>query len=179
MVERVCVFCGSRTGDDPLFHTVAEELGRELVAREIGLVYGGGGIGLMGGIADAVLAAEGEVIGVIPEGLAQPEVMHAGVSDMRVVTDMHERKALMHTLCGAYIALPGGVGTYEELFEVVAWRQLKIHDKPIGLLDTRGYFQDFDAMIDRCIEEGFLKEKGRDLTVRESDPRLLLDRLLS
>ena len=179
MVERVCVFCGSRKGDDPLYHTAAAALGRELAARQIGLVYGGGGIGLMGIIADAVLEARGEVIGVIPRDLALAEVMHAGVSDMRIVEDMHQRKGLMHQLSDAYIALPGGVGTYEELFEVVAWRQLKIHDKPIGLLDTRGYFEDFDSLIERCITEGFLKDQGRALTVREPDPRLLLEILLS
>ena len=172
---RLCVFCGSHAE----FIDGAETIGRELVSRQLGLVYGGGGIGLMGVLSDAVLEAGGDVIGVIPEGLAIDEVMHQGVADMRVVSDMHRRKALMHDLSDAYLALPGGVGTYEELFEVLAWRQLRIHNKPIGLLDTRGYFQPFLETIERAVEDGFLNRRNRELFVVSDDPAMLLDELMA
>ncbi|MBQ18044.1 MAG: TIGR00730 family Rossman fold protein [Planctomycetaceae bacterium] len=176
---RLCVFCGSKTGSHAEFIDGAETIGRELVSRQVGLVYGGGGIGLMGVLSDAVLEAGGDVIGVIPEGLAIDEVMHQGVADMRVVSDMHRRKALMHDLSDAYLALPGGVGTYEELFEVLAWRQLRIHNKPIGLLDTRGYFQPFLETIERAVEDGFLNRRNRELFVVSDDPAMLLDELMA
>ncbi len=176
---RLCVFCGSKTGAHADFNSGAERIGRELVSRRIGLVYGGGGIGLMGVLSDVVLEAGGDVIGVIPEGLATAEVMHQGVADMRVVADMHCRKAMMHDLADAYLALPGGVGTYEELLEVLAWRQLKIHNKPIGLLDTRGYFQPFLEVIERAVSEEFLERRVGDLLVVSDDPVELLDELMA
>tara|TARA_B100000029_G_scaffold434808_1_gene448433 strand:- start:210 stop:761 length:552 start_codon:yes stop_codon:yes gene_type:complete len=176
-VQRICVFCGSQTGNEPVYADVAARVGRELAARGIGLVYGGGGIGLMGIVADAVLEAGGEVIGVIPDGLAVQEVMHHGVLDMRVVAGMHERKALMHSLSDAYLALPGGVGTYEELFEVLAWRQLKIHAKPIGVLDVAGFFEPFVQVIEMSVVEGFMKPKNRQLFVHGTEPAELLDSL--
>ena len=175
---RVCVFCGSKTGSDSEYAETARCLGREMVSRGVGLVYGGGGIGLMGVVADAVLEAGGEVIGVIPDGLAVEEVMHQQVADMRVVPDMHRRKAEMHELSDAYIALPGGVGTFEELFEVLAWRQLKIHRKPIGVLDVRGFFGPFLETIEKSVMEGFMKPKNRQLFVTETDPAVLLEQLL-
>ena len=175
---RVCVFCGSKAGNDSEYAETARCLGREMVSRGVGLVYGGGGIGLMGVVADAVLEAGGEVIGVIPDGLAVEEVMHQQVADMRVVPDMPRRKAQMHELSDAYIALPGGVGTFEELFEVLAWRQLKIHRKPIGVLDVRGFFGPFLETIERSVVEGFMKPKNRQLFVTETDPAVLLDQLL-
>jgi len=177
-VRRICVFCGSKTGSDPLYAEMAQVLGRRMAELGVGLVYGGGGIGLMGVVADSVLQAGGEVIGVIPDGLAVEEVMHLGVADMRVVPDMHHRKSLMHELSDAYIAMPGGVGTFEELFEVLAWRQLKIHSSPIGVLDVRGFFGPFLQTIETSVSEGFMTEKNRRLFVLETDPSLLLDRLL-
>ena len=177
-VARVCVFCGSQTGVDPEFAETARLLGQEMVSRDVGLVYGGGSIGLMGALADSVLECGGEVIGVIPDGLAVEEVMHQHVVDMRIVPDMHRRKAQMHELADAYIALPGGVGTFEELFEVLAWRQLKIHAKPIGVLDIRGFFEPFLETIERSVVEGFMKPKNRRLFMTETDPQVLLERLL-
>lgn len=177
-MQRICVFCGSRTGDDPSYAKMAGDLGRGMADRGVGLVYGGGGIGLMGVVADAVLEAGGDVIGVIPDGLAVDEVMHSGVADMRVVPDMHVRKAQMHELADAYIALPGGVGTFEELFEVLAWRQLKIHSRPIGVLDMGGFFEPFHQVIELSINEGFMAPGNRQLFIRETDPLVLLERLL-
>ena len=176
---RICVFCGSKTGEDPSYAEGARSLGREMADRGVGLVYGGGGIGLMGVVTDAVLEAGGDVIGVIPDGLAIDEVMHSGVDDMRVVPDMHLRKAEMHELADAYIALPGGVGTFEELFEVLAWRQLKIHSRPIGVLDMGGFFDPFRQLIELSISEGFMAPRNRHLFIRETDPVILLDRLLA
>lgn len=178
-MRRICVFCGSKSGADPEYVEVAGMLGRVLADRGIGLVYGGGGIGLMGVVADSVLESGGEVIGVIPEALAVREVMHQGVTDMRVVPDMHCRKAQMHELSDAYIAMPGGVGTFEELFEVLAWRQLRLHAKPIGVLDVRDFFGPFVATIERSVSEGFLSSGcRRSMFVRETDPARLLGSLL-
>ena len=132
-MQRICVFCGSKTGDDPRYVELAAELGRLMTKRGIGLVFGGGSVGLMGVVADAVLDAGGEVIGVIPERLATIELLHSRVSDMRVVDGMHARKALMAELSDGFIALPGGLGTFEELFEVVTWSQLRFHRKNVGL----------------------------------------------
>ena len=177
-MRRVCVFCGSKTGNDPEYAEVARVLGQRMAELGVGLVYGGGGIGLMGIMADSVLQAGGEVIGVIPDGLAVDEVMHPGVADMRVVSDMHLRKAQMHELADAFIALPGGVGTFEELFEVLAWRQLKIHSSPIGVLDVRNFFAPFLETIETSVSEGFMTSKSQRLFVLEDDPAVLLDRLL-
>ncbi len=179
LVRRICVFCGSKAGGDPEYAEVAGMLGRVLADRGVGLVYGGGGIGLMGVVADSVLESGGEVIGVIPEGLAVREVMHQGVTDMRVVPDMHCRKAQMHELSDGYIAMPGGVGTFEELFEVLAWRQLRLHANPIGVLDVRDFFGPFMATIERSVSEGFLSDGcRRSMFVRETDPARLLESLL-
>ena len=153
---RLCVFCGSRTGARPEFVAAARALGKELAARHIGLVYGGASIGVMGAIADAVLAGEGEAIGVIPHGVFEREVAHTALTELHVVHSMHARKALMAEKSDAFLALPGGLGTFDELFEVLTWRQIGIHDKPIGLLDVEGYFSDTLRLIQRAQDEGFL-----------------------
>ena len=177
MVSRICVFCGSKSGDNRRYHRDAVELGRLLVERGEGLVFGGGSVGLMGVIADAVLAAGGEVIGVIPEMLATRELLHPGVPDMRTVATMHARKALMAELADAFVALPGGFGTFEELFEVITWAQLGMHRKTIGLLNSAGYFDPLTALVDHAVEEGFIKPSHRELIVVEDRPATLLDRM--
>jgi uncharacterized protein (TIGR00730 family) len=177
MLKRVCVFCGSALGASPAFREAAAALGGELVARSLGLVFGGGSVGLMGAVADAVLAGDGEVIGVIPRTLATKELLHVGVRDMRRVRDMHERKAVMAEHADAFVALPGGYGTFEELFEVITWAQLGFHRKNIGLLNVGGYFDPLVNLIDHAIESGFIKPAHRDLIFVETAPAALLDRL--
>jgi uncharacterized protein (TIGR00730 family) len=157
-VTRLCVFCGSRTGDREEFVDAARQLGAELAARRIGLVYGGAGVGVMGALADAVLAAQGEAVGVIPHGVFDREVAHTGLTELHVVPSMHARKARMAESCDAFLALPGGLGTFDELFEALTWKQLGIHRKPVGLLDVGGYFSDLLGMIQRAVSEGFLDE---------------------
>lgn len=161
--SRVCVFCGSAAGARPEYVAGATALGTGLADRGIGLVYGGASVGLMGAVADAALGAGGEVIGVIPQSLVDREVAHAGLSDLRVVGSMHERKALMAELSGAFVALPGGIGTFEELFEVWTWRQLGLHAKPIVLLDTAGYWAGLTAFLEHAGREGFVKAAPLDL----------------
>jgi cytokinin riboside 5'-monophosphate phosphoribohydrolase len=177
MLNRVCVFCGSAMGARPAFREAAAALGGELATRRLGLVFGGGSVGLMGIIADAVLAAGGEVIGVIPLALATKEVLHPGVRDMRRVRDMHERKAVMAENADAFVALPGGYGTFEELFEVITWAQLGFHRKNIGLLNVEGYFDPLVKLIEQAIETGFIKPSNRELIFVEREPSALLDRL--
>ena len=176
-VRRICVFCGSKVGARGSYGSCAAELGELLVRERIGLVFGGGSVGLMGVIADAVLENGGEVIGVIPEVLAKKELLHTQVSDMRVVADMHSRKALMVELADAFIALPGGYGTFEELFEVITWAQLGLHRKNIGLFNVDGYFDALVKLIDDAVAEGFVEASHRDLIVVESAAQRLLDRL--
>ncbi|MEX0703075.1 MAG: TIGR00730 family Rossman fold protein [Planctomycetales bacterium] len=176
-MRRLCVFCGSKAGTEPRYAESAAELGRLLAARGIGLVFGGGSVGLMGAIADAVLDAGGEAIGVIPRKLATKELLHPRVLDMRVVDSMHARKALMAELADAFVALPGGLGTFEELFEVVTWTQLGFHRKNVGLLNVAGYFDPLVRLIDHAIQEGFIKPAHRGLLVVEERPEALLDRL--
>lgn len=164
--RKMAVFCGSQTGTRPEFVSATRQLGAGLVARDWGLVYGGGHIGLMGVVADAVLAAGGEAIGVIPQALVDRELAHHGLTQLHVVSGMHERKALMAGLSDAFVALPGGYGTLDELFEILTWAQLKLHAKPIGLLNVGGYFDPLLAWIERSIADGFVKAKYRDfLTV--------------
>lgn len=176
-MRRVCVFCGSSSGRDARYAATAAELGRQLVERNLGLVYGGGSVGLMGIVADAVLEAGGEVIGVIPEKLATKELLHTGVPDMRRVRDMHERKATMAELADAFIALPGGYGTLEELFEVITWAQLGFHRKNIGLFNVAGYFDPLVSLIDHAVSEAFIRPEHRELVIVEQDCASLLDRL--
>jgi len=164
-------------GVAPAFREAAAALGAERVARGLGLVFGGGSVGLMGVIADAVLDGGGEVIGVIPRALATKEIVHARVPDTRRVRDMHERKAVMAELADAFIALPGGFGTFEELFEVVTWAQLGFHTKNIGLLNVDYYFDPLVTLIEHAIQSGFIKPAHRDLIFAERDPSVLLDKL--
>ena len=176
-MKRVCVFCGSNVGGDGRFRESAEALGRAIVERGQGLVYGGGSVGLMGVVADAVLAGGGKVDGVIPKMLATKELLHDGVTEMHIVESMHARKALMTELADCFIALPGGFGTFEELFEVITWGQLGLHAKPMGLLNVAGYYDDLVRFLDRAIAERFIKEKYRDLLLVDAQPSELLDRL--
>ena len=177
MLRRLCVFCGSKIGIDERYRAAAIELGRLLVHEKIGLVYGGGSVGLMGVIADAVLAEGGEVIGVIPESLATAELLHPGVTDMRLVASMHARKALMAELSDAFAAMPGGFGTFEEFFEVVTWSQLGLHRKLTGLLNVGGFYDPLVRLVDHAVQEGFIKPKHRELLVIEERPDMLLSRL--
>jgi len=174
-VQAVCVFCGSSSGIRSSYAVSARRLGAELVQRDLTLVYGAGDVGLMGVLADAVLEAGGRVIGVIPEALVQREVAHDGLTELRVVNSMHERKALMAELADAFITLPGGIGTLEELCEVLTWSQLGIHSKPVGLLNVEGYFAPFIAMLDHAVAEGFMKTDCRRLLLTAVDEAILLD----
>lgn len=176
-IRRVCVFCGSNVGSDPAYRDAAGELGREIVGRGWGLVYGGGQVGLMGVLADAVLALGGEVIGVIPEMLATKELLHTGATQMNVAPTMHARKALMEELADAFVALPGGFGTFEELLEIITWAQLGLHAKPIGLLNVRGFYDGLIGVFDHAIGEAFIKAKHRCLVVAAATPSELLARL--
>lgn len=157
----VCVFCGSNGGADPAYVAAAEAVGDGLARRGIRLVYGGGGVGLMGALADAARAAGGEVVGVMPQQLIDREIGHTGIDDLRVVDSMHERKALMVELADAFVALPGGIGTLEELFEVYTWAQLGIHAKPLALLDVAGYYQPLAAFLDHAVAQRFLRAETR------------------
>ena len=176
-MRRICVFCGSASGTDPGYAVAANELGTELAARGIELVTGGGRVGLMGVVADAALGAGGSVIGVIPRSLRDREIGHTGLTELRVVESLHERKQLMHDLSDAFVALPGGFGTLDELAEAITWAQLGIHEKPIGLLDVGGYFEDLLAFVARAVADGFVSPAhGAILTVART-PVEVLDRL--
>ena len=176
-MRRVCVFCGSSPGRDPRYAEAARLLARGLVARGIGLVFGGGSVGLMGILADHALDAGGKVTGVIPHGLAARELAHRGVADMRVVPTMHARKALMAELADAFVALPGGIGTFEELLEIATWGQLGIHRKPIGILNVAGYYDPLVALLDHAVAGGFVAAESRGLVIVDADPAALLDRM--
>jgi uncharacterized protein (TIGR00730 family) len=174
---RLTVFCGSRHGARPEYAAVAAALGECLVKNGLGLVYGGGSVGLMGVLADSVLEAGGDVIGVIPEVLSRPEVAHQGLTELVIVDSMHTRKQTMMDLCGGFIAMPGGIGTFEELVEVLSWAQLRIHAKPIGLLDVADFWIPFRGLVDAATAEGFINPVHRDLIVRASDPQGLIDKM--
>jgi uncharacterized protein (TIGR00730 family) len=174
---RVCVFCGSKTGWRPIYAERTRQLGQMLAARRLAVVYGGGHIGLMGVLADAVLQAGGEVIGVIPQSLVDRELAHQGLSELRVVTTMHERKALMADLADAFIALPGGYGTADEFFEILTWAQLGLHAKPIALFNVAGFFDPLRSWLDHALQEGFLKPGDRRLLLEADEPAALLDLL--
>jgi hypothetical protein len=171
------VFCGSSLGRDPRYAEQARALAGELVARGMGLVFGGGSVGLMGVLADAVLAGGGRVTGVIPHGLAARELAHRAVFDMRVVPTMHARKALMADLADGFVALPGGIGTLEELFEIVTWSQLGIHRKPVGVLNVAGYYDPLVSLLDHAVAGGFVPAKSREIVVVDEEPARLLDRM--
>jgi uncharacterized protein (TIGR00730 family) len=176
-VQRICVFCGASPGARPQYRQAAEQVAGILAAEGIGVVYGGGGVGLMGALADAVIAEGGELTGVIPRALVDREIAHRDVIDMRVVGSMHERKALMAELADAFIALPGGIGTLEELFEVYTWAQLGLHQKPCALLNVEGYYDGVADFLTHAVNERFLREETRDLLLVESDPAVLIERL--
>lgn len=176
-LRSVCVYCGSSPGFDPAYVEMAEALGTHLAERGIRLVYGGGEVGLMGRTADAVLAAGGEVTGVIPVGLFSREIGHRGLTELIEVDTMHTRKHRMFELSDAFVALPGGLGTLEELAEMMTWSQLGVHSKPIGVLDVLGYWQPFFDLLSRGVAEGFMKRQHLDLMVRGTDPAALLDEL--
>jgi uncharacterized protein (TIGR00730 family) len=176
-MRRLCVFCGSSSGNDPRYAQAARELGKLLVARRVGLVFGAGHIGLMGVIADAVLEAGGEAIGVIPQVLVDKELAHRSLTDLRIVPGMHERKAAMAALAHAFVALPGGYGTADEWFEMLTWAQLRLHDKPIGVLNVNGFFDPLLAWLDRAVDDGFVKPAHRRLLVVAKTPEQLLDSL--
>jgi uncharacterized protein (TIGR00730 family) len=173
-LNRICVFCGSSHGNKPAYDLAARAMGEALAERGIGLVYGGGRVGLMGTVADAVLAKGGKVTGVIPKPLATKELAHVGVSELRVVETMHERKALMAELSDAFIALPGGFGTFEEFCEVLTWSQLGLHTKPCALLNVENYWDPLLNLFDHSVIEGFVLATHRQLVVQDSDPRKLL-----
>ena len=175
---RICVFLGSSVGRQPIYRTAAEELGRLIASRGLGLVYGGGTVGLMGVLADAACAAGGEVIGIIPEALRAREHDHSGLTELHVVGTMHERKAMMAALSDGFIALPGGIGTLEELFEVWTWAQLGYHAKPCGLLDVGGFYGAMSLFIDHVVEEGFLKPQHREMLIVGRDAGAMLDRMI-
>lgn len=176
-MKTVCVFAGSSAGQRAVYADVARELGHRIAGRGAALVYGGGATGLMGVLADSVLESGGSVTGVIPGPLVDRELAHRGITTLEVVASMHERKARMSELSDAFVALPGGLGTLEELMEIWTWAQLGIHAKPCGIVDAEGYYGPLLGMIDRMVEEGFLRVLDRDLVVVDRDPGKLLDRL--
>ena len=178
-LRRICVFCGSSTGRRDAYRDAAVVLAEEMAARGIGLVFGGGRVGLMGIMADAILAAGGHAIGVIPHFMIERELAHQGLPDLRVVESMHERKALMATLADAFIAMPGGFGTFEELCEAVTWTQLGLHRKRCGLLNVGGYYDPLLALFDRSVEEGFVRDETRDILLARESPADLLDVIFS
>ncbi|HEX5127116.1 MAG TPA: TIGR00730 family Rossman fold protein [Rhodocyclaceae bacterium] len=173
-MKNICVFCGSRPGNDPLFMRAATNMGTALARAGKRLIYGGGNIGLMGALADAALAAGGEVIGVIPQALLAKEVAHANLTALHVVSDMHTRKAMMADLSDAFIALPGGIGTMEELFEVWTWGQLGLHTKPCGLLEVENYYAPLLTMLDGMVAHGLLRQTHRDMLIVGGDPAALI-----
>jgi uncharacterized protein (TIGR00730 family) len=173
---QVCVFCGSSPGTDPAYLAAAEHVGRTLAERDVGLIYGGAGVGTMGALADAALAAGGRVTGVIPQSLVDREIAHPRLSELYVVADLHERKAKMASLADAFLVLPGGAGTLEELFEVFTWAQLGLHHKPIALLDVAGYYQPMLRFMDHMAGQGFLRREYRDMLIVDTDVTEVLDR---
>lgn len=176
-MRRICVFCGSNAGARPEYADATRALALLMASRRIGLVYGGGNVGLMGILADAMLEAGGEVMGVIPASLVAREVAHQGLTELRVVQTMHERKALMNELSDGFVALPGGFGTLDEFFEILTWSQLGIHGKPCGLLNVAGYYDDLLVMLDRAVAEKFLGPAHRGLVITDTDAGQLLLRL--
>lgn len=174
---RICVFCGSSPGNHDVYAEQARKLGRAMAERGIGLVYGGAQVGTMGAIADAALEAGGEVVGVIPQQLVDLEIAHGEITELYVVADMHERKAGMSARSDAFVALPGGAGTLEELFEIWTWAQLGLHAKPVGVLDVNGYYEPLQRLTEHMVGEGFLRPQHRDMLLFDDDPQALLDRL--
>lgn len=165
MSKRICVFCGANAGNDPKYARIARETAAQLAGRGYGIVYGGGRVGLMGVLADAALEVGGDVIGVIPSSLAGKEIAHDGLTELHVVESMHARKAMMAHLSDAFVALPGGYGTMDELCEIITWAQLRIHEKPVGLLNADGFYDDLLALFDTMAREGFVSNQNRRLLI--------------
>lgn len=176
-IQSICVFCGASPGTNPLYRQTAEALGRLLAERGIRLIYGGGAVGLMGVVADAALSAGGEVIGIIPQSLERAEIGHRGLTRLEVVDTMHTRKARMAELADAFIALPGGLGTLEELFEVWTWGQLGYHAKPLGLLEVNGFYRKLGDFLDHLVSERFVRPAHRDMLQIADTPAALLEAL--
>jgi len=174
-IKKICVYCGSSPGKNPVYSEAAASLAHALCERGIGLVYGGAAVGVMGAIADAVLAAGGEAIGVIPKSLAVKEVAHNNLSELHVVASMHERKAMMADLADGFIALPGGWGTLEEIFEMLTWAQLGFHNKPCGLLNIEGYYDGLIGFLENSFEQQFVNELYRPMLMQTHEPAALLD----
>jgi uncharacterized protein (TIGR00730 family) len=177
-MKNICIYCGSSAGTRPEYAEAARRVGRTLVDQGVGLVYGGGRVGLMGIVADAVLEAGGRVIGVIPDPLASEEVAHNGLTELHVVPDMHRRKAMMADRADGFLTLPGGIGTFEEFFETLTWAALKLHQKPMGVLNVAGYFDPMLALLDHAVAEGFLRTKHMELLSTSSDPEELVVEML-
>jgi uncharacterized protein (TIGR00730 family) len=175
-MKRVCIFCGSSPGNRPVYLEAARSVGRLLADRGLELVYGGAHVGLMGAVADATLTAGGHVIGVIPQSLVDREIAHNKIPDLRIVASMHERKAMMETLSDAFLALPGGMGTLEEVCEIYTWAQLGLHTKPCGLLNVDGYYDPLLQLLDNAVTTGFLRQEHREAVLADDDPAALLDR---
>lgn len=176
-MKAICVFCGSSTGLNKIYIKTAQQLGRLLVEQKTALVYGGASVGLMGVLADEVLKLGGKVYGVIPRAIFQKEVAHSNLTELFVVESMHERKQKMYDLSDAFIAMPGGIGTLEEMFEILTWAQLCFHQKACGILNVNGYFDDLLKFIDHMIGENFLKEKNKNLFLNDSSPHKLLEKI--
>ncbi|WP_226668489.1 TIGR00730 family Rossman fold protein [Microbulbifer aggregans] len=176
-MKKICVYCGSSPGRRPEYLAATEALAEELVRRDIGLVYGGAGIGIMGAMADAVVARGGHVTGIIPHALANREVVHSGLNELRVVGSMHERKALMEDVSDGFIALPGGLGTLEELFEILTWSQLGFHRKPCGLLNVAGYYDGLIRFLDHTVAEELVADQYRKMLLQAEDPAQLLTQM--
>jgi uncharacterized protein (TIGR00730 family) len=176
-VKSACIFCGSSPGARPRYTEATEDLGALLVENGITLVYGGASLGLMGRLADTVLSEGGEAIGVMPRALVDREIAHLGLTDLHVVGSMHERKALMAELSDAFVALPGGLGTLDELFEIYTWAQLGLHQKPCGLLNVEGYYDGIAGFLDHAVNERFVRQEHRDILIVEEDPAAMLRRL--
>ena len=177
IMRSICVFCGSNPGNDPVYAAGARAMGAEIAKRGLTLVYGGGAVGLMGIVANAALDAGGEVHGVIPKALREKEIGHIGLTRLEVVDTMHTRKARMAELSDGFIAMPGGIGTFEELFEIWTWGQLGIHAKPLALLNVAGFYDPLAVFLDRTTEEGFLKPNHRAMVMTDTEPATLLDRM--
>jgi uncharacterized protein (TIGR00730 family) len=176
-MKSITVFCGSSSGFQPEYEAAARELARQLVSRKVRLIYGGGRVGLMGIIADEVMKNGGQVIGIIPESLDKKEVAHRGITELRVVGSMHERKAQMADLADGFIAMPGGIGTFEEFFEILTWAQLGFHEKPCGLLNVKNYYGDLLKLCDNAVREGFLRAEHRQLIIDDADSVVLLEEM--
>jgi len=176
-IQNVCVFCGSSDKVGEPYLKAAREMGRALARRNLTLIYGAGGTGLMGALADAALADGAHVVGITPESFNTPQLMHPNLQELHVVKTMHERKALMVDISDAFIALPGGYGTLEELFEILCWAQVGLHSKPVGVLDSLGYYEPLNTLIEHARQEGFIYEEHRGLLIRDADPDALLDQM--